>query len=223
MKKLLTTTLLVILSFAIFGQVEIGNDTSYTEVEADGTIEFIGEATVWNDYVVPFSSVKAKDAKPPTWEVFIGDVFQWAFKNENSVDKEPEVGFVIQMPHDWDGSTIYPHIHWAPEEDGSGSVVWAIEYTWVSYNNDTPIEFPSTNVLTGTSRDLASMGHKHLITEFGSITPTSSQNSISSILVVTFYRNSTNAEDTYSKDAFGLSFDIHYKSNTIGSRLQYTK
>lgn len=223
MKRTIIIYAICLFSISLFAQVELGGTEHFTEVEADGTLEFHGDATVWNDYVVPFSSAKAKGTKPPVWEEFIGNIYQWSFKNEGDANKEPEVGFVIQMPHDWDGSLIYPHIHWSPEENSSGSVVWAIEYTWISYDHDTPLEFPSTTTLTGTSRELSSMGHKHLITEFGSITPSSNQNSISSILVVTFFRNSTNAADTYPKKAFALSFDIHYRSNTVGSRQEYIK
>lgn len=223
MKKLILICLFSSLYLFSYTQVELGGTSDFTEVEADGTLEFHGNATVWNDYVVPFSSAKAKGTKPPVWEKFIGNIFQWSFKNEGDVNKEPEAGFVIQMPHDWDGSLIYPHIHWSPEENSSGNVVWAIEYTWISYDHNTPLEFPVTTTLTGTSRELSTMGLKHLITQFGSITPASNQNSISSILVVTFYRNSTNAADTYSNKAFALSFDIHYKSNTVGSREEYIK
>lgn len=100
-------------------QVEIGGVTNYTEIEDDGTIEFHGEATVWNDYVVPFVSAKTNTVKPPAWEVFVGGGYQYAFQDV-SQSNEQEVGFVIQMPHDWDGGIVYPHIHWSPADDGTG-------------------------------------------------------------------------------------------------------
>jgi len=211
------------MSIVLYAQIEMGSSTDYSEIEQDGTLEFHGEATVWNDYVVPFSSVKTKSTKPPIWESFMGDIFQYAFKNENDQTKEHEVGFVIQLPHDWDGSTIYPHIHWSPANDNSGAVVWGIEYTWVEYNESSPLEFPSPIVSTSTSQQLSNDGFKHLITEFDPISPSGDQDNISSILVVRFFRNSSASADTYSSNAFALSFDIHYRSNTIGSREEFVK
>ena len=58
MKKIILLSLLASFYLLSKSQVEIGNTTGdFTEIEEDGTIEFHGEATVRNDYVVPFSSV----------------------------------------------------------------------------------------------------------------------------------------------------------------------
>jgi len=223
MKKLQFTLSFIILCFLSYGQVEMGGATNFTEIEQDGTLEFHGDATVWNDYVVPMSSIKTKETKEPKWVSFMGTIYQYKYENKDQEKDEQEAGFVIQMPHDWDGSTIYPHIHWSPENDNQGNVVWGIVYTWVNYNNSTPLSFPDTVINTTVSVDLNGHGHKHLITEFDPIIPTASQNTISSLLVVRFYRNSSNAADDYGSGAFALSFDIHYRTNTAGSREQFTK
>lgn len=205
---------------SLYAQIEMGSTTDYTEIEADGTIEFHGDATVWNDYVVPFSAVKTKNTKIPSWESFMGEIYQYAFDGSGT---DQEVGFAIQMPHDWDGSAIYPHIHWSPSTDDGGAVVWGIEYTWVEYNDTAPLEFPATITSTTISEELSGDGHKHLITAFNAITPSGDQDNISSILVVRFFRNSSVTEDDYEHDAFALSFDIHYRLNTLGSREEFTK
>lgn len=210
-------------SISLYAQIEMGNDTDYSEIEQDGTLEFHGNAKVWNDYVVPFSSVKTKATKTPTWESFMGDIHQYAFGSIDASSNEHEVGFVIQLPHDWDSSPIYPHIHWSPANDNAGSVVWAIDYTWVNYNASSPMAFPTVITSITTSQALSNDGLKHLITAFDPIVPSSDQNDISSILVIRFYRNSSNAEDDYNAKAFALSFDIHYRSNTTGSREEYIK
>jgi hypothetical protein len=220
MKRTIIISALIFISFNLFAQVELGGTSNYTEVEADGTIEFHGDATVWNDFVVPMTVAKTGN-KAPEWAQFSGGIYAYLFGNDGA-SSEDEVQFIIQLPHDWDGSEIHPHIHWSPEDGGSGSVVWAIEYTWVNYNT-THIEFPSTATLTATSEELSGNDHKHLITSFGGVTPTSDQDGISSILMFRFYRNSSNANDTYSSGAFALSFDIHYRGNTMGSRQEYIK
>ncbi|NOR86462.1 MAG: hypothetical protein GQ527_02515 [Bacteroidales bacterium] len=223
MKKLFTTIILSLLCVFSFAQIEMGGDTDFTQIEEDGTVEFHGEATVWNDYVVPMSVAKLSAVEAPSWETFLGGLHAFNFADESLSNKEEEVEFVIQMPHDWDGSAIYPHIHWSPDDDGSGSVVWAMEYSWVEFNYSTPLEFPEPTTITTTSASLSNDGHKHLIAPFASITPSSSQDAISSIIIIRFYRNSSNAADTYESGAFAISFDIHYRLNTIGSREEYIK
>lgn len=102
-------------------------------------------------------------------------------------------------------------------------MVWAIEYSWVNYSPGVHLEFPETKTDTAWSEELSNNSIQHLITKFASITPSTSQNAISSLLVVRFYRNSSASADDYDGDAFGLSFDIHYRSNTTGSRQEYIK
>jgi hypothetical protein len=221
MKRTIIIYALILLSSHLFAQVELGGTTDYTEVEADGTIEFHGEASVWNDFVVPMSVAKTGNYAP-SWSVFKGGIHAYLFENDGA-NSQDEVEFIIQLPHDWDGSAIYPHLHWAPENDNSGAVVWGMEYTWVNYDPDTYIEFPNTITITSTSENLNNNGLQHVITDFGSITPSSDQNKISSILLIRLFRKSGDGADTYGSGAFGLSFDIHYRSNTVGSRQEYIK
>ena len=223
MKKLILLCLISSFGIMASAQVEIGTATNFTEIEGDGTIEFHGEATVWNDYVVPFSSVKTKDTKAPTWQLFKDGISQYGFSDQGTESNEEEVGFTIQLPHDWDGSAIYPHVHWSPAGNGTGSVVWGIEYTWVNYNSSSNLAFPTSEIDTVHSEYLSNNGLQHLIASFDPITPSAAQNKISSILVVRFYRHSSITADDYLDDAFALSFDIHYRTNTMGSRDPFTK
>ncbi|NPD85378.1 hypothetical protein HNS38_11435 [Lentimicrobium sp. L6] len=223
MKKLILLCLISSFGIMANAQVEIGTATNFTETEGDGTIEFNGAATVWDDYVVPFASTKVKQfVDPPVWVSFIDEIYQYKFEDS----KLEEVGMTIQMPHSWNGTAIHPHIHWSPEDDGAGDVIWAIEYTWVNYNSETQYVFPAAETLTATA-SVNGDSHKYLIASFGPITPlTGSENpqdNVSSILLIRLYRNGTSNDDTYAKGAFALSFDIHYEKNTVGSRQEYIK
>jgi hypothetical protein len=133
--------------------------------------------------------------------------------------------FSIQMPHKWkEGSTIYPHIHWASQTATSGAVTWGLEYSWVDYNPSSPLAFPNTTILTATSASVSSGDiDKHLIVDLAPITPSGSQGKISSIIMCRLFRNSSNAADTYSGDAALLSFDVHYEIDAIGSNSLYIK
>jgi hypothetical protein len=66
----------------------------------------------------------------------------------------------------------------------------------------------------------------HYITEFAAITPTASQDGLSSILTCRLFRNSSNAADTYdiAANKCGLLYvDIHYQTDTLGSVGEYVK
>ena len=145
-----------------------------------------------------------------------------------STGNEQEVFFSVQLPHNWrEGSPIYPHVHWSPQTTGqNGAVVWGLEYTWVNYNDTTPLVFPNTIIITTTSAAVngTSDADKHLITPWATLTPiVGTQDKISSILMCRFYRKSGDAADTYNGDTAVLSVDFHYEINGIGSHSQYVK
>jgi hypothetical protein len=104
--------------------VTIGGATDYSSIEPDGTLEFHGKATVWDDYVVPFTSVKIRnETEDPSFAEFQPSsststgVYGYTFDK----DDIEEVFFTIQMPHSWAGTAIHPHIHWSPSTyDGQG-------------------------------------------------------------------------------------------------------
>lgn len=204
--------------------MKFGDATNNATFEPDGTLVFNGNSTVFNDFVVPLSAAKA-GGNSPTWEKFRDNgsgsvgVFTWTFADVGT-NSENEIHFTVQMPHGWkQGSAIEPHIHWAPMTNGTGVVRWGMEYTWVDYQGN----FSNTTVVYGNSTSVSSNQYTHLITSLGQITPSASQDNISSVLMIRFFRNSGNAADTYPDKAAALSFDIHYETDMLGSRTQYAK
>lgn len=232
MKKILFAAIILIGCFTILSaQVEIGDASgNITEFELDGTMEFHGNATVYEDLRVALTAGKVGVANPPIFAQFRDNgsgspgVYAYSFADESNATKEQQLMFTVQMPHAWsNGSTIYPHIHWSPGDNNSGAVVWGLEYTWIEYNSASPEQFTTTTIITTTSDPVSNSQYDHLLTSFPSITPNTSQDNISSILLMRIFRNSSNAADTYTGSAFGLSFDIHYEINTAGSRQEFIK
>lgn len=213
------------------GNTVIGDATNHTLIESDGTIMLEGSATAFNDIVVPLFNSRLGNDRQAVWSQMKNDgsgsrgVYTFTFEDQNSSSDEEEVFFSIQMPHNWkEGTTIYPHVHWAPQASTAGNVVWGLEYTWVNYDATTPIAFSNTTIITATSADVASGdADKHLITGFSSITPSASQNKISSILMCRFFRKSADGNDDYNGNAAVLSFDLHYEIDAVGSHSQYVK
>jgi len=191
----------------------------------DGSIIFFGTATVWDDIMIPGFATRSS-TNAPTFDVFVNGTYINYF-GDAGTNSENQVFFTVQFPHSWASTTIFPHVHWSPETDpgvGGAVVRWGLEYTWIEYNPTTPLTFPaSTTVYVNATAPSASQ-KKHLIGSFGSITPTSDQDGISSMMVCRLFRNSGNAADTYNSARAGfLQFDIHFEKNTEGSRQEFIK
>lgn len=198
------------------GNTKIGTDGSnFTEIEADGTVEFHGDATVWDDLRVSANTVSFLGlGSYPDWETFTYDLQGLAF----SSSADEEVHFSVQMPHGWkEGSTIYPHVHWAPSTAASGGVTWVLEYTWANINGT----FGSSSTMTfDDSTDSTALKHHIAVNGTGI---DGSGKTLSSMLICRLYRDVSDANDDYGADAFLLEFDIHYELDTVGSRQETSK
>lgn len=212
------------------GTTTIGDGSNQVKFDPSGHLSLEGSATNFNDITVPPFSTYTSGSNAPLFSAMKNNgsgsrgVQTFTFQDV-SASYEQEVFFSIQMPHNWkEGTVIYPHVHWSPQTNTSGAVVWGFEYSWVDYNSTTPVAFPNTSIITATSAAVTGSDvDKHLIAGFSSLTPSGSQGKISSILMCRLFRNSSNASDNYTGNAALLSFDIHYELDGMGSNTLYVK
>lgn len=208
--------------------ISVGGSSSYLGVGEDGTLRLYGDATSWDDLRVHLTSTKLGGANDPAYGAFMTDgggstgVYTYIFDQTN----EQEVFFDVQLPHAWkQGSTIYPHVHWAPVADGTaGQVVsWGLEYTW----SDIGEVFGATAIAYGNAHvpaDSVLLENKHYLTPIGSGIAATGK-TLSSVLVCRFFRDATGtgATDSFGDDAHALSVDFHYEIDSFGSDTEYTK
>lgn len=190
----------------------------YSEFEADGTLQFVGDAIVWDDLRVPLSTARTAGANVPTFETFRGSTRAFNF------DDGDEIFLIVQMPHSWRvGSVIYPHLHWCPESDSdpSDNIGIGLEYTWADIDADFPAITTTItrDVPTGVDNAFNQQIHNF---DVDGITPPASITGISSVLICRIFRQAAVA-DNYADGAFFIEFDIHYELNTVGSREILTK
>ena len=204
------------------GEVHVGDASNYSKFEADGTLEFDGTATVWNDFSVPAIAGKPGTVYPE-FNKFRDDgsgstgVATYLYQHKDGVIES--LYFILEMPHDYkEGTPIHPHIHWAPVTSGTGTVAWGMEYTWV----DKSAAFDPTAVATASSA-IGGSQYKHTISTLASLTPGSSQGHFNSVLMVRLYRNNIGGVDTYLDKVALLSMDVAYEANTVGSRTEFSK
>jgi hypothetical protein len=208
------------------GNVAGGN---YIEIEADGTIEFHGNATVWDDLRIE-PVIKAVGINDPTFTKWFDNgsgsrgVYVYNFSDEITANQK-ELFFTIELPHGWkEGTTIYPHIHWIPNSNGTSQrPVFGFEYTWSEKGS----VFGNTAIIytdTLSPNDANLVQYKHYVSRVAAgITPSSSQNEFSSILIGRLFRFSGDASDTFTGICGVLHIDFHYESDTLGSRTVDTK
>ena len=196
--------------------LRIGTAANYTQIEKDGTIEFNGDATVWDDLRVPVTSTKPGNTLPDfTAWLAAGGLKTWFFDGGGRAE---EVHFTVQLPHSWKiGTDLVPHVHWTDTNIDTGNVRWSLEYTWADENGTFGASTTIHKVIA-----VSGVPWKHVRTDFAAIDG-SGITGISSMLVCRLYRDSSHADDTFTGDAALLEIDFHYEIDTIGSRAILTK
>lgn len=208
------------------GTGKFGGASHYSSFEADGTLVFTGDATVWDDIRVPVTTAKRTGVTDPSFQVFktngagsVGVFVEWFSK---SVDQE--LYFEVQLPHGYKtGTALQPHIHWTPKTNGASGakVSWGLEYTWANIGGD----FGNTSIIYANTHypaDAVLVAGRHYLTSFADLT---GARTLSAMLVCRVFRDAVGAglTDDYDDVAGLLEIDFHYEADTIGSRQPTTK
>jgi len=200
------------------GDSSAGAPTNYLDIEPDGTIEFNGNATVWDDYVTPITRATfGGAANDPTLTKLAddgaGSTGVWALVFGDG----DEVLVTIQMPHSWkEGTTIYPHIHWMATTDVDPADNFDIdfEYWWADIGEDFPANTTLTNVEISTG---ANTQWQHQASNVTAAGIDGSGHTISSVLLCRIERVAA-AGDNYAGGIVIKDFDVHFEKDTVGSR-----
>lgn len=197
-----------------FGNIQTGN---YSEFQEDTGFHFAyGSGMAWDDLRFPAVGINPpgsiRDADRDTSDtVYAGTLLYDA-------DVEEMTAGQAQMPHSWkEGSTIHPHIHWAPTDASSGNVIWQLDYDIANVSGNFAGSY-STITITGVVENDPT---KHQLLEFGTIDM--SGYSLSTMILWRISRIGDSGDDTYSEEARLFEFDIHYQINSYGSRQEYIK
>jgi hypothetical protein len=191
-----------------------------------------GQAKPWEDLrVEPVARTTGTNA--PTFVKILDDgsgsrgVYLYAF-DDAVVGSQKEVFFSMQMPHAWDGGAINIHVHWFGGADGAGAAPrWSLEFCFA----DIGAVFPATVIgstngvnYTDVGSDADITAYKHYVSKFNALSPSASQDNISSILIGRLFRASAHANDTYNgSTCYLLYIDAHFQMNSLGSTDEYTK
>lgn len=203
-----------------FGTLQIGETAGNgLSVADDGTLRLTGLGTSYEDLRIDGTSARLGVVAPTVETGFRGDANHQAVNFvHNQAD---EVQFNVQLPHAWnEGSTIYPHVHFAPwaTNAGAAAVRFVLEYYVANVDGTFPAS-PGTIQLTKTWTGSAQWKHQIASNDNG-VDMTGL--TLSSVLKCRLYRDNTVTNNLADKVTF-LYFDIHYEVNAFGSDTEYGK
>jgi hypothetical protein len=163
----------------------------------------------WDDVRTPVSSIKLPQVNPPVETSYKGSLVL-AFQDV-AAPQEQIAYFVIQFPHTYkEGTTVSPHIHWVGSDASAGDVVWTLTYSWANMEEVFSAQTSNTQTFANSSTlDYHNVGH------FSDVVGTGKK--VSSMLLGSIKRNSSNGADTYTGSAYLLEIDVHIQVESLGS------
>jgi hypothetical protein len=208
------------------GSQKIGDITggNYFEVEDDGTIKLIGEATTFDDLRIDSLSWRSGAISPSVDTGFAGDADHTVINFVHT--QADEIQFPVQLPHSWkEGSTVFPHFHYAvypTVADGTYNVRFILEFYYADIGESFLTNAKQTFIITGTFTSVSNnKRYVHAIAE--NLTGVSMTNfKISNVWNCRLYRDNTVANNFPGKIS-GLYFDIHFEVDSTGSNEEYIK
>jgi hypothetical protein len=205
----------------IDGTLKVGDIDSgdYTEIESDGTIKFVGDATVWDD--LSASLIGRRLFATAGTVDYDYDENAVTFDEEGDItDANDRVGFSRQYPHKaiyGTGAVLKPHLHF--EQDRTDNVTFTLRYRIQSNNTTKTTSW--TTITADYSSDLIftypGSGTFNNILAFPGIDMSSA--SISATIDLQFTRTDSLGGDL----VYGKFFDLHCPFDTAGSREEYVK
>lgn len=212
--------------------IKTGNSPKDLTVSCGTEKTLVLSNVVYDDLLVPVTSIKAAGVHDPGFTKFLDDgagsqgIYLYWF----DAATEEELFFVAQFPHTMKLNTsIYPHVHWTPLVTADGSpanqkVVWGLEYAWADIGQSFPVNSAIISASTHAPNDANVVAGKHYLTSLPAIAASASRNQgVSSILICRVFRMAADGADNYEHDAGMLAIDFHHEIDTMGSRSETAK
>jgi len=195
-----------------------GNLQRYLEDYARNISDNIVEKNRYDDLRFDATALRVSSTAPPTLGDFLAAGNIKCFRFSNVTDNF--VHFGVQIPHSVrKGTKLKPHVHYSPITADTGTVCWALEYSWanIKAGQEKNFLFPASTTIR-TVNSVGGVAWEHLIAEFDEI---DIPFDISCMLMCALYRDVS--EDNYGASAALLEFDIHVEIDSLGSREEFRK
>jgi hypothetical protein len=125
----------------------------------------------------------------------------------------------FQLPHAWkEGTDLSVHIHWSKSTTNGGVCNWQMKYRWGNIGD----VMPAFSLLTKGTQLIpnSNVVDKHALLKWADLSGTGK--TISSMLGI-YVARVDDGDDTFTGNGNLYEIDIHYQSDTTGSKQEYVK
>ena len=198
-------------SFTLRNRVANSDDIIQILNDDNGEMETVKVANLiggWRDLRAPLIGAKQGGISDPALDIFgpSGGIKQYKFVVGN------EVFLAFHIDHDIkQGSTVYPHVHWASDGVSTNTVKWELEYT-IAAREDPSVAFPAPTTITVEAAATAT-AWAHEVTEHG----VGFTAPVVDSLIVMHVKRITNGGTDNTDAIFGLFVDLHYEAQQYGT------
>ena len=194
-----------------------GGTSHYSQFEADGTLKFVGDATVWADLQFPVNSGKQPSSNNPTWAALTTNTGAWGFTVDDYVDLDSN-----EVLHSWkEGTPGKMHLHLSiPTAQNTGSDRFAKFTVYVAYVNYQGI-WAETTLTQEVTIPNGSAALQTFYLAMGDVALTSMV--IGTQMKCRVKRIAATGGTEYGSNVFVHQVGCHLEMDTIGSRSTSTK
>jgi len=197
-------------------KLRVGGETNFSDFEADGTLRFNGDATVWEDVNAGSLTLVGPVGLQPGVVEILDNTGTATGIYSRSFDVDELGSTFIEAPHAMkSGSTVYFHVHWHGQDTaptGTDYVKWEVTFFGVADGETIPAP---TTISVETAIDTQ---YERMDSYFAG-----------TVLVDTFdqvgftLKRVTAAGDAYASEVVVHTIGIHVEMDTVGSRQVTTK
>lgn len=174
---------------------------------------FYYDESVFDDVRAPIITTKISGVRPPTFAKYKDNGAGSTGINlyRFSATAVNEVFGAVELPHRYAlAGEIIPHVHWIPDDNGAGDVVFELEYTLAVIDGifgDTTVS--EITVPTDTTDD------KHMLNNFAGLVTTGLEPSTA--ILFRFARLGNDGDDSYGNVVWVPYVDFHFEADTPGT------
>ena len=200
----------------ISGNWTLGNISGNTTFASSGFMSMTGNSMPWDDVRIDTLTARSGVSAPTLTGGFAGNANM--YYNSFSGTQQNDVYFAVELPHGWAiGTNISPHVHVSPATSLTGTISFIVEYTLADINGT----FGASQTATMNIVVASPSQWKHILIDSISdiVSPFTA---ISGVMYCHLYRDITVAGNMTGAVALKF-FDIHYRSDALGSRTEFAK
>ena len=172
------------------------------------------EETVWDDIIIPLIARSTGVGNPDFAGWGVSGTLR-AFLFDAGIIES--IYGTFEMPHTYEeGTDLDVHVHWTPTTALGGNVVWGLEYSIMNIDGT----FPAPTTATSTEA-AGNTNWKHIYSDVVLISGVGRK--LGAVCNFRLFRDASNAADTYAGDAALISFGVHIRHDTLGSRTELAK